>query len=102
MTREQFDLAFKRFSRCMKDNGYYKTIMVYLFPDGRTKNDLLDEINSEIYPSTTFARLLGYINLLGPSYKKYGQSHWEEYIKTPHCLWVKCCQDNYPEYTNKL
>jgi len=101
MTQEEFDLAMKRFFRCMKDNGYYKPIMDYLFPPGRTKKDLLDELNDES-KRTNFARVLGYINLLGPSYKKYGQQHWEDKVKIPYSLWLNECSNNYKEYLVRI
>ena len=101
MTQKQFDLAFKRFSRCMKDNGYYKPIMDYLFPPGRTKKDLLDDLNDESQHNN-FAMVLGYVNLLGPSYKKYGQQHWETIVKIPYCLWLTECRNNYKEYLGRI
>jgi hypothetical protein len=81
----------------MKENGHYKVVINYLFPSGRTKNDLLDDINKG-KNINGFSYLLGYINLLGPSYKKYGISHWEAYIKKPHILWLKKCEEEYEEY----
>ena len=101
MTNEQFDLAMKRFFRCMKDNGYYRPMINYLLPPERTKNDLLNDINDEKY-STNFSMLLGYINLLGPTYKKYGHHHWEECVRRPFEIWKKECILNYPEYLHKL
>ena len=101
MTQKQFDLGMKRFFRCMKENGYYWFVTIYLLPPGRTKKDLLNDINDKHY-DTNFAMLLGYLNLLGPSYDRLGNQHWVDTIKKPYELWRRCCYDKYPEYLHRI
>lgn len=101
MTNEEFELAFKRFSRCMKEHGHYKFIMSYLFPEGRTKEDLLKEINNEQY-NTNFSMLLCYINLLGPSYNKLGNDYWHQHISKLYTIWQYECEEKYVEYLNHM
>ena len=101
MTNKELDLALKRFSRCMKENGYYNFIINYILPPGRTKFDLLNDINDRNY-DTNFAMLLGYLNLLGPSYKKYGFDHWQTIIKKIHEKWLQECAEKYPEYLSRI
>ena len=104
MTKEQFDLAMKRFFRCMKEHGYYTLVRDYLFPPGRTKNDLLNAINDTHY-DTNFAMLLCYINLLGESYHKFERiepGYWNNYIRPAHLIWYNECSDKYPEYLFRI
>ena len=101
MTNEEFDLGMKRFFRCMKEHGYYTLVRYYLFPPGRTKNDLLNDINDTHY-DTNFAMLLCYINLLGPSYHKLGNDHWINTIREPYVIWFNECREKYNEYTHRI
>lgn len=81
----------------MKEHGHYHTVMQYLLPPGRSKENLLDDINDKNY-TTHFAGLLSFINLLGPTYKKYGYEDWSKRIKTAHEDWTTECHDKYGEY----
>ena len=104
MTNEQFDLAMKRFFRCMKENGYYWRVKRYILPPGRTRNDLLNDINDKSY-DTTFSRLLLYLNLLGQSYEKFERiepGYWSKYISQANNIWFNECSKKYPEYLHRL
>ena len=85
----------------MKEHGYYTLVRDYLFPPGRTKNDLLNAINDTHY-DTNFAMLLCYINLLGPSYHKLGNYHWIKTIREPYTIWLDECREKYNGYTHRI
>ena len=104
MTNEEFDLALKRFFRCMKENGYYCRVKSYILPPGRTRNDLLNDINDEHY-DTNFSHLLLYLNLFGSSYWKFERiesGYWGKYISPANIIWFNECSDKYPEYLHRL
>ena len=104
MTQKEFDIAMKRFTRFLKDNGYYTIIMSYLFPYGRTKQDMLNAINGNSEPPirVPFSCVLGYTHVIGPSYQRLGQKYWEDFIKDVHCAWVEKCKNEYTEYDEEL
>lgn len=104
MTNEEFDLAMKRFFRCMKEHGYYWRVKCYILPPGRTRNDLLNDINDKGF-DTNFSMLLGYLNLLGPSYDKFERiepGYWNNYIKPAYVIWRDECSEKYPEYLFRI
>ena len=104
MTHEEFDIAMKRFTRFLKDNGYYKLIMKYLFPPGRTKEDMLNALNGNAEPPlrVPFSYVLGYTHVIGPSYERLGQKYWDDFIRVVHYAWVVKCQKEYNEYEGVL
>ncbi len=104
MTQKEFDIAMKRFTRFLKDNGYYKLIMSYLFPPGRTKQDMLNALNgkAELTIKVPFSYVLGYTHVIGPSYQRLGQKYWDDFIRAVHNAWVEKCKNEYTEYDRKL
>ena len=100
MTQEEFDIAFKIFTRFLKDNGYYKLIMKYLFPPGRTKQDTLNALNgkTECQIKVPFSCILGFTHVIGPSYERLGQKYWDDFIEDVHVAWVEKCKNEYTEY----
>ena len=105
MTQEQFDIAFKHFTRFLKELGYYTFVINYLFPQGRTKEDLLDAINGNIAPGfkIAFVDILNYEHVLGPNYVKLGGwDYWNKFLSYVHETWKKYVALNYPQYRNKI
>ncbi len=99
MTHEEFDIAFKIFTRFLKDNGYYKLIMKYLFPPGRTKEDLYNKGFSEEQTfKISFINILNYIHVIGPMYNKLGQEYWDKHIEKVNRAWKKKCIEEFPQY----
>lgn len=104
MTKKEFDIAMKRFTRFLKDKGYYAIIMSYLFPYGRTKQDMLNAINGNAEPpiKVPFSYILGYTHVIGPSYERLGQKYWDDFIRVVHYSWASKCQNEYIEYEGIL
>ena len=106
MTQEEFNMALKILKRFLKEHGRYKYIMSYLFPAGRSKNDLLSAINCKgsipVEFRIPFCEIFLFTSTLGPSFLKYGRKHWDEHIKEISEEWYSYCIKNHFEYLNYI
>ena len=100
MTHEEFDIAFKRFTRFLKECGNYKLIMYYLFPQGRSKEDMFEAINGKgnLAIRVSFSQILGFIHVIGPNYEAFGHAYWEKHIQHIYYEWLIKCREEYKEY----
>lgn len=94
--RKEFDSEFKVFKRFLKDNGYYKHVMSFLFPTGENKRTIDDMykimLNSEYL---NFPNIFNYDDTLGPAYKKLGFGYWDLHIRPIHDKWLEFwCNNN--------
>lgn len=96
LSKQEFDSILKIFKRFLKEEGRYHLVINYLFPIGRTKEDMIDAINNETY--TSFKNIFIYGETLGPNYQIYGHDFWEKYICKLHYRWI----DYYNHYYLKV
>lgn len=85
MTKENFDKAFKIFTRFLKEHNNYYFIMNYLFPFHRNKYEILKAMDDNYI---AFYNILHMIPSLGPSYRKYGHAYWVRHVSQIDKLWV--------------
>lgn len=89
MSREEFDKGFKLFKRFLKERGQYTFIMKYLFPNGRSKDDMYkDIINSDYFLRLDMRDILHANDSLGPSFKESGIVFWMNNIKKVSNDWI--------------
>lgn len=95
MTKEEFNIGFKIFSRYLKDNGKYSFIVKFLFPYSRPTEKLLDTFNK--YPSIHFSNIFNYELTLGPNYTALGNgslSYWNDNFSHLHYDWSNFCRNH--------
>lgn len=85
ITKKEFDSILKIFKRFLKEEGCYHLVINYLFPIGRTKEDMFAAINSKEY--TSFKDIFNYEETLWPNYQIYGHNFWETNIRNLHYRW---------------
>jgi len=95
MTEKEFNLFFKRFKRYLKEKGRYDLIKYFLPKGKRTKKDLFNSFKETGFcPANIFSSTA----LLGPSYKKYGFSHWLKNLDPLRQEWESRYDLNYYKY----
>jgi len=92
MPKEEFDKGFKVFKRFLKERGQYVFIMKYLFPKGRSKNDMYkDIINCDYFNGCgmDMGDILHITDALGPNFQKMGLTFWEKNMENISSDWMK-------------
>ena len=91
MSIKEFNEGFKLFKRFLKERGQYISMVKYLFPNGRSKNDMYkDIINCDYFNNCgmNMGDILHITNALGPSFQEKGLGYWEKNIQGMSTDWM--------------
>lgn len=99
--RKEFDSELKTFKRFLKDNGYFKHVMSFLFPGGKNKRTIDDLYKIMLYfDYLKFPNIFNYDDTLGPAYKSLDFAYWDIFIRPIHEKWLEFwCNKNNVLYT---
>lgn len=101
---EQFNKDFRMFKRFLKENGKYKFVMKYLFPQEVTLSVFRTKAIQNLYvcPIYDFRDVLHIIPTLGPSYHKLGTRHWEDNLSQLSTQLINYFRDNCGDRVNYI